>query len=162
MNLETLLTAVPVEQWVTRRAIAFDWYDGPREGVCSLAVPGGEFYFQLLEERYNPDGLDDRLYRLSELPPGSVEEIEKAIQDLGRPLNPVWVPLWKFPSEAARQRAEEVVQTVQGKARPTPLIVWSRDLEHFLGCWQIDLAPTDVADWFAALGIPQEQPAAEE
>lgn len=162
MNFETSLRAVPVDQWRTGRVIAFDWYDGPREGVGSLTVPGGEFYFELLDERHNPEGLDDRLFRLSELPPGSVEKVERAILELGRPINPVWVPVWKFSNEMARQKADQCVRNVHAQALRTSLVVWTRDMERFQGCWQVDPAPTDVADWFVLLGIPQEQPTVEE
>src|SRR5712691_11225607 len=103
---------MPPDQWVPGQTIAFDWYDGPRAGVCSLGRPGGEFFFELLDERYNPDGLDDRLYRLSELPPGTVEEVQTALAVLGRPLNPVWVPVWSFPGDMDRQRPEQVVQGI--------------------------------------------------
>ena len=48
MDLEQLLTAVPVSGWRTRQAVVFDWYDGPREGVCALAEPACEFYFNCL------------------------------------------------------------------------------------------------------------------
>src|SRR5438876_4645618 len=103
MKLETLLGSLPVDQWVTKQAVVFDWFDGPREGVCSLARPGGEFYFELLDERPNAEDLDDRLFRLSELAPGSVTEVLTATRELGQPTGPVWVPMWRFPNETAQQ-----------------------------------------------------------
>src|SRR5436309_2373273 len=96
MDLEQLLTAVPVSGWRTRQAVVFDWYDGPREGVCALAEPACEFYFELLAEHPTPDDLDDRLFRISELPSGSVDELLAALGDLGPPAPQLWSPVWRF------------------------------------------------------------------
>jgi len=150
MKLEEKLTSMPVNQWKVDRIYAFDWYDGPREGVCSLTVPSCEFYFELLDERYNPDGLDDRLFRLSELPTGSVRDVVAAVPDLAS------------PSESVRQKADERIDAATARKRPTALVIHSQDLENFLGCWQVDLTEAKTADWFAVLGIPQEPSIAED
>jgi len=63
------------QRWGVAELIVLDYYDGPREGLCKLAIPAGEFSFKMIAERYNPDGLDDRFYRLSSLPPGSVDKL---------------------------------------------------------------------------------------
>jgi hypothetical protein len=160
--LETALKSLPPSQWVTRQAIAFDWYDGPREGICALARPVGEFYFELLDERMNPEDSDDRLFRLKELAAGSVEGAVRALEDLGGPSAPLWVPLWRFHDEAARRRAEQHLQELRAGARATPLVVFTRDMVQFLGCWTIDRSAPEPPDWFTALGIPQEQTTTEE
>src|SRR5436309_2873396 len=98
MNLETLLTSVPPDQWKTRQAVVFDWYDGPREGIVALDNPGYEFAFKLLAERPTEDGLDERLFSLASLPPGYVAAIVDRLHALGTPKGPVWVPVWRFPS----------------------------------------------------------------
>ena len=154
MQLETLLRNTPVGQWATRLAIIFDWYDGPREGICSLSRPGVEFYFELLDERFNPDGLDDRLLRLSELPSGSVAETQSVLSVLGSPTHCYWVPIWRFPDEAARERGERQVQAVRAARRPTDLVICTQDMEHFLGLWTVPRTEPDRKDWFAFLGIP--------
>src|SRR5436309_5096298 len=100
MTFETKLLSPPVEKCKTRLAIIFDWYDGPRTGLCCLEVPEVEFSFELLDERTNEDGADDRLFRLSELPAGSVAQALVVLGDLGHPTGPVWVPIWRFPSDA--------------------------------------------------------------
>ena len=51
MTLESQLVSIPPEQWKTRQAVIFDWYDGPREGICALEHPCLEFSFKLLAER---------------------------------------------------------------------------------------------------------------
>src|SRR5437899_999379 len=119
MELEALLQSVPVNQWATRQAVVLDWFDGPREGFCALATPACEFFFELLDEKPTDEGLDDRLFRLSALPCGSVAEALTAVGDLGTPAGRIWVPIWRFPNETARQHAEQFVEQLLAQRRPT-------------------------------------------
>lgn len=153
MNFEDLLTSMPVEEWKVRQVVALDWYDAPRGGLCALSRPEVEFCFELLDERYDPDSLDDRLFRLSELPVGSVDGVLDAVKDVGRPVNSVWVPLWRFPTEAKQLRAEQRIRDIQAAKRPTCLVIFSKDMEEFLGCWRIDPTVKDVQDWFELLAL---------
>jgi hypothetical protein len=162
MRIEEKLASVPMEDWKVRQVVAFDWYDGPRAGVCAMAQPEVEFSFALLDERFNPDGLDDRLYRLSELPPGSVDRVLQAVQPIDQPVNPVWVPLWKFPTNQAREEAEQQIQEIESARRQTAVVLLSQDMEQFQGHWSVDPAQPDRADWFAFLGIPPIQPSLED
>jgi hypothetical protein len=162
MNLEERLASLPVERWQTHQAIVFDWYDGPREGVGSLLRPGGEFFFELLDERPTADDLDDRLFRLSELPGGSVAEIRQALRELGDPTGPVWVPVWRFPTPTAREHAEQRLREVQARARPTSVVIATRDMVHFFGRWEVERTGNHEADWFARLRFPQPPGPAEE
>jgi hypothetical protein len=157
MTLELSLPSVPVQTWQTGQAIVFDWYDGPRSGVCSLAQPGGEFAFDLLAERANAEDLDDRLFRLKELAPGTVAQVLQLIQDLGQPANSVWVPVWKFSNPAARDRVEREIDQLLSQARTTPLVIATRDMAHFLGCWNLDRVGQNGKDWFAFLGVPSAE-----
>jgi hypothetical protein len=159
MSFEELLTSLPVGQWKTRQALAFDWYDGPRGGICALEVPEVEFAYDLLDERMNEDEGDDRLFRLSELPRGSVAEALSAISILGQPAGPLWVPVWRFPDHAARLKAEERLQRIEAHKRPTGIIVLTRDLLAFQGCWQVQPNGRNPTDWFAELQIGPRQPA---
>jgi hypothetical protein len=153
MEFAKHLQAVPVCSWKTRQAIIFDWYDGPREGVCALVRPDVEFLFTLLEERRNDDDLDDRLFRLQEIPAGSVAGMGAALTDLGVPAGPVWVPLWRFPDDAARERAERHIRAMRAMARPTSMVISTQDMQQFQGCWDTQPLGTEVADWFTALGV---------
>ena len=126
----------------------------PREGICALQAPAAEFFFDLLDERVNEDGLDDRLFRLSELPPGSMDKLLAALAVLGGPAHLVWVPMWKFPSQALQQQAERCVGLIRDSARPTALVISTRDMEEFRGCWRVERSINERADWFAALNIP--------
>ncbi len=151
MDLEERLKSWPQSVWTTGQAIILDWYDGPRAGICALAEPAAEFAFELLDERPTDDGLDDRLFRISALPPGTVDRTLAALHELGGPRGPVWTPVWRFASEEARQRAEGHLETVTAQKRPTSLVIHTRDMQNFLGCCQLELPGQSNGDWFAAI-----------
>jgi len=140
-------------EWKLRQTIALGWNDGPVEGVCALAHPRREFVFWLLDERYNPDGLDDRLYALCELPIGTVDKILSLLTILGSPCNSVWVPVWIFPSDQQKEEVEKEIDNLLKSARPANIIVHSRDFRTILGRWQLEAIPSDVKDWFKLLKI---------
>lgn len=158
MELEQKLLAVPIEQWSVRQVIAFGWYDGPLSGICALAHPAVEFFFDLVDERHNPDGLDYRLFRLSDLPPGSATRAQAAMRELGKPATPVWAPTWKFPNEAVQSKAQQEIAQIEASKKMTSLIIHTQDWEHFLGCWTVDANLTNIRDWFAFLNIPPAEP----
>lgn len=147
MKLEEVLAAVPVHDWRVHEVYSLDWQDGPRAGVCSLSTPRCEFYFDLLDERLNPEGLDDRLFRLSELPPGAVAEVVSAAGELAN------------VNEGTRKKAQGRIQAVEAARRPTAVIVYTRDMRQFLGCWNINEVVPGTRDWFAVLGISGEHAA---
>jgi hypothetical protein len=154
MKLEDVLASVAPEQWVPGQIIIFDWYDGPRQGIGRLAHPRCEFAFEMLAQRYNPDDLDDRLFRLSELPSGSVDEALDAIRSLGGPANVLWVPVWRFETEEKRRQADQRIDDILVKRRETAVVVYSRDMATFLGRWQAEAGEEEAADWFSILGVP--------
>ncbi len=158
MEIEKMLASVPVDQWQTKQAVVLDWHDGPREGICSLQQPGGEFFFELLDERPNEDDQDDRLFRLLEIPAGSVAATVAILRDLGMSTTPVWAPIWRFANPKQQQAAEDHLQTLRARARPMSLVICTRDVVHFLGCWNTDVRRNGVTDWFAALEVPVYQP----
>src|SRR5687767_8073260 len=93
-NFVNNLLSISFIEWETRQVIIFDWYDGPREGMCRLKNPSTEFYFKLLDERATVDELDDRIFDIYELPVGSLDQIITILSNLGTPATPVWVPVW--------------------------------------------------------------------
>jgi hypothetical protein len=153
MDLESILTSVPPEEWTTKQTVVFDWFDGPREGVALLETPACEFAFRLFAERHNGDDLDDRLFQVAELPAGSVMKILGAVAPLGRPANRVWAPVWRFATEEERQRADREIDSVLTKQRDTGIVIYTRDMIHFRGCWEVDGFVTQGGDWFVKLGV---------
>src|SRR5579871_5688409 len=134
MSLETALASLPPAKWVARQVVVFDWYDGPREGVAWMASPDCEFFFELLGEQATPDDLDDRFFRLSELPGGTVSAIGAALRGLGEPTQSVWVPQWRFEKETERAGVDEEIQRLLGRRRQTGIVVRTPDMIHFAGC----------------------------
>src|SRR5262245_38660422 len=89
--------------WRVDKVVVLDWYDGPRAGLCRLRTPQAEYSFELVDERPTDDGLDDRLFALSLLPPGAMDRILPLLHFAGPPVLPVWVPCWA--SSDARELA---------------------------------------------------------
>lgn len=152
MTLEQALTAHDPGTWRTRQAVVFDWYDGPRSGICALATPECEFAFGCLDERCNPEGCDDRIFRLGELPRGTVERLVSFLKDLGGPAVPIWIPLWTFATGDRKAHADAMVNEILGSARLTNLVVSSQDCETFRNCRLFDEFPPHI-DWFDHLGM---------
>jgi hypothetical protein len=153
MTLQRQLTSLSPQAWQVHQAVVFDWYDGPRQGVARLSKPTCEFVFELLAERPTADDLDDRLFRLSELPEGSVAKILEALRVLGSPSNVVWVPEWRFGSEEERLRADQALDRILSQQRRTDLVIYTRDLITFRGCWQENRANGQAQDWFTTLNV---------
>lgn len=126
--LEELLSLDPTE-WHGGQMIALDWYDGPRKGFCRLARPAVEFYFTLLDERRDPDGQDDRLFAVYALPLGAGEQLD-------------WTDWHPHNADA-----------LIGSATPTDIVVYAKDMSHFLGCWRVPEEQRPADNWFAHLGI---------
>ncbi len=156
MTLKNKLQSVPPAEWVTRKAIFLGWHDGPCEGVCALVRPAVEFYFELQDERYNPDGLDDRLFRLKELPAGSVDSILASMTVLSPPDQPLWIPNWTFPDKIKQQEVENRLKEILSQGEATWIFIATRDMEHFDGCWSIDSNGNGALDSFVTLGISQK------
>ncbi|MEZ6195880.1 MAG: hypothetical protein R3F20_09135 [Planctomycetota bacterium] len=136
---------------MTRRAIIFDWYDGPRAGVCALETPEREFWFELVAERENQDDLEDRIFRLFDLPSGSVDGLLQQLGDLKQTSGRVWVPIWRHPSPAVLQRLSRAVESVRRRATATGDFLFTRDMIHFLASWRVE-EDVSVDDWFSFLG----------
>jgi hypothetical protein len=153
LNAPHPLASLPASDWRIGQVVVFDWFDGPRHGVARLTKLECEFVFELLAERHNPDGLDERLFRVGKLPPGSVAEVLQAVHSLGSPANAVWIPLWQFDDEEERLRADRAIDHVLGQRTDTGLVIGSSDMTTFHGCWPEDGANGRVQDWFSLPGI---------
>ena len=139
------LTTLPPKDWVVDQVVVLDWYDGPRHGVARLAKPECEFAFDVLNERHNPDGLDLRLFRVSELPTGSLNKVLDAIRCLGTPVNKVWVPVWEFGSAEQQLQADQEIDRILSQQAPTAIAFCSRDMATFAEGWEGDRASEEVS-----------------
>ena len=154
--MRTVLGDVDALEWIPRQSIVFDWSNGPKQGICALAYPQTEFEFKCIAEKYNPDGIDHRLYSLLELPSGSVDCVLGLIKELGTPENTVWIPIWNFPTQEDKHKVNAQIDQLLGSGKPTNLIFYSQDLVSILGCWKVDSLPENVDDLFKTFGIENE------
>jgi hypothetical protein len=138
MNLEHILASSVPRQWVTRQAIVLDWDEGPRNGVCALAEPRGEFFFHLFAESAEENLLGIRLFAVSELEEGTVAKIEALLRPLGQPVGPLWIPAWKLVEPDVRLEIESHLDALVVAARPTALLTATSDWLHFEGCWNAE------------------------
>lgn len=140
------------EELRSRRVVVFDWYDGPREGACALAVPRADIVFTLLDERRQDDDLDERLFLINELELGAVDRLVKRLECFGQPSGVVWIPHWSSPDPEVIQSATSFVDEIMSLAVPTRIVIESSDMRSFSGCWEVDdVRPRE--DWFAYLGL---------
>lgn len=73
------------------------------------------------------DSLDEdreiRIYSLAPLASESWERLETALSPFMAPNWPMWVPVWKFPSDEDRIAVERVVDEVIGRADAPEFVV---------------------------------------
>lgn len=150
----SVLSKVNATEWITRQSIVFDWFNSPKQGISSLVYPVAEFEFKCIAEKYNPDGVDHRLYTLHELPIGSVIWVLELIRQLGTPENKVWLPVWSFDTEEEKHRVNAEIDELLSKGVPSNLVIYTQDMVSILGCWNVDTLPANPEDLFNLFGIP--------
>lgn len=98
------------------RAIVLGWYDGPTEGLVRCGTCNRVDRFVML------DSVDEdrevRIFSMAPLPADSMDRLEEVLAPFLTPTWPMWVPLWRFPSESDRIRADRAVDAlmVRGEA----------------------------------------------
>ena len=127
-KLEDILSSVPVDQWQTQNLILLYWHDGPVEGICELDRPVCTFYFRLIGACYNPDGLDDRIFHVSDLPELTVEQ-----------LTAISAHATKIPTQQSVESdvdpADENIKAILKMRGKPVLIIRTVDMEHFTAMW---------------------------
>jgi hypothetical protein len=125
--------------------IALGYYDGPTEGVLRLGESGEVYRFLLLDEIQpaDPDAVDIRLFGLSRLPPQTWDSLIDMLSPYLKPHWPVWVPLWRFPTEAVRKQIDTQVDALLGSAGP---VAWKVTTTDLLGTLQQVQRGTDTPE----------------
>jgi hypothetical protein len=151
MSPEDLLSIPPAE-WATDSAICLGWHDGPTDVVVRLARPEVVLHAELVAERPTEDDLDDRIFRATIVPTSAFQRLTDALAPIGPARRPVWVPLWQFPTQDARLRAEEAADACSG-GEPVVLIR-SDDMKRFHGVWPIEAGAGETGNrLFEKLGL---------
>ena len=143
------------------RIIALDWYDGPRAGLLQCGGCFREFRFEVLDELIDGEEQDVRVFSLAPLASGSLTRFSDALAPYETARYPVWVPRWKFPTEAERSVLDRLTDQIRDGAGPPELVIATPDLsEEIMAAKAItaeDLAR--VTDWFSFLGLVKKVPA---
>jgi hypothetical protein len=115
--------------------IVLDWHDGPREGFIRFEAPASTWYFRLLAQTTDPDDLDTRIFWFSPAPDDTLPRLHEALRPLGPPPRPFWTPVWRFPDDASRQRADATVAELVGRVGPAEVVIESKDLTSLRRVW---------------------------
>ncbi|MBX9402275.1 hypothetical protein K4L06_13250 [Lysobacter sp. BMK333-48F3] len=97
------------------KVIALDYYDGPLEGVSMGAFGCRCCYFKLLAW---DDLGDNRLFAIVSMDCSQYEEIATALASAQPvPDTPVWLPQWKFASDALARRVSLLLDGYSRRSR---------------------------------------------
>lgn len=133
-ELEATLRSVPVSEWKAKQVLALDWDDGPVMGLCQLDKPECTFRFESMARGYGAKR-DERLFEVSEARDSAMEDAFRVLAPLGRPVTPVWVPIWRFDNEEMQRQVQQAIDQILAASIPTPMIVLARGMADFLGFW---------------------------
>lgn len=129
------LTSKSVELWRVEQVIVLDWYDGPQMGFCEMRYPECSFYFELFAQQSSQNDLDNRLFRIKEIPLSTMREILLMMAELGEPKKPLWIPKWEFDSEIAKSGVEKQIEQIIKKSQETKILIQTQDMNKFQGYW---------------------------
>jgi hypothetical protein len=106
------------------RVAAWDWHDGPTEGLLQFDGLGGTYHFQLLEERPGKNGDEDiRVFGLYPVPSDCFGRFVTAVSQYHQPRWPIWWPVWQFPSDETLRQMNDLVDAIKESAEPLLWII---------------------------------------
>jgi hypothetical protein len=118
MNCEIL--EIDVSDWHISEPVVFDWYDGPKHGVCVLDHMSMEIEFECIAERYNPDGMEHRIFSISQIESGAVAKIRNLLG-------------------SDQKNSDRAIDVILCKSRPTGLFVYSFNFVAILHGWRVNI-----------------------
>ena len=130
------------------KLVVLGYYDGPTAGLLQCEVCSTAYRFEMLD--IDPDwdeGLDVRIFSLSQLSPGSFEELIEICENFfGIPDWPIWVIIWNFSSEAEENQVFRKIQEIENRVINRQIIVAALDLSK-------EIIVAKEMDWFSLLGL---------
>lgn len=120
---------------IVHRVLVLGWCDGPLEGFIDLSHPKSSWHFQLLGERFEQGGVDSRLYVLSSVSAGVIDQIAELAGEAPFATRQVWVPSWQFPDPARRRAADDAVEKAITEAKPGTLVMYAKDIVRVTDFW---------------------------
>jgi hypothetical protein len=137
------------------RAIVLGWYDGPTEGLVRCGTCGRSHRFELLDSVDEDRGV--RLYRLAPVPADTMDRLDDALARFMAPSWPMWVPLWKFPTEDDHIAVDRAVDELMARAAAPEFVIATSDLlDEIVEIKAVPASATgEVHDWISWMGLAQ-------
>jgi hypothetical protein len=149
------------------KVISLGFYDGPTSGVLQCETCSANHKFDMLDW---DEQQEVRIFRLAQLPSGSLDRCVRVYADIGSPRWPLWVPSVESSSPETRDAVNRTVQQVLDSAEPaTVVMAWVPSADMILSATRVpaeDLSnapdwfsadePAITHDWFARLGLPKK------
>ncbi len=154
--------------WLFRRALVLNWYDGPTSGVVECRGCLAEYHFELIDwDLHWEDADDTRVFSLSPLPPGSLNAL-LTISPKDRPLQGengmFFLPGWRLPIETLQSKAyQRVYQRIdeilaQG-GNPEWVVAWTHPGEPLLAARKLDAGDSlYIKEWLSSIPKPRPLP----
>ena len=110
------------------RVIVLGYYDGATNGVIQFPDES-VFRFDWVDEP-DPNG-DERSFNFAPLPPDALDRLTTVIAPYIPPTEPVWFPIWRFPSPEIQRAVEAEVDVILADAGPVNWVVTTSDYHGF-------------------------------
>lgn len=106
---------------MTVDVIALDFYDGATEGFAK-SVGSYEFcYFKLIAW---DDAQDERLFAAVAISEIEYDELVSILTSSeAMPASSIWIPKWQFENDSTKNRADEIVGTIQNRLRSSGFLL---------------------------------------
>jgi hypothetical protein len=120
------------------QAIVLDWYDCPREGFLKLRSPASAWHFRIIGVNDAVDDREDRLYLLSEISTEDFDRLVDLISIFEEPARPFWVPSWTAVNPIARNRADDYIEELVHRDKPSRVFARTTNLRTFEFFWSAE------------------------
>jgi hypothetical protein len=137
--------------------IALGYYDGPTDGILHCRGCNQEFYFEMLDSRFDlPEEDETRIFSLSPIAEGTLAKFTAAMSKYQQPSWPFWRPTWSFPSEQERDEMNALVDRVMDRKGSVEWVVASSSWlsGEILAARPVSIDEFDQENhWFSFLGV---------
>jgi hypothetical protein len=142
------MTAINPTNWRPRRLIAFEYYDGPTEGIVDLGSDVGAYCFKVMAMDVEREL---RVLKLKHLSSDRFDAIVTMISvSLGPPKWPIWVPLWEFTTDEARLDAESTIDGMCSSGTTITAVLCNDTLQTCFSARGLDeTTASGLLDWLS-------------
>jgi len=109
------------------RIIALDWHDGLKAGLAACTASKRAYSIDF--RSWDVDEVR-RVYALSSIDFEDFERVLGLMSSLGPPRWPMWFPIWRFHSPAAREATECALAKLRDELQQPAFVVLAEDLSR--------------------------------